>query len=459
MSGIGLFSALDVAVSGMFVSGLQTQVINHNIANANTPGYSRQFLRIGSQDPLVMTYGSVGRGATSLGVGRAQNRFLQQQVIDQNALLGDYGAMDETLRSVEEVLGGMENDHVRSALNDFFDAWQGLSLDTNSDGAREAVVGATQNLARQFNMIDTALAGIERDTLSTFDDYVTEVNQILNRIGELNGEIVTGSRNGQAPNDLLDQRQQLLDRLSSSVHFTTVDRDDGSVDVLVQGAVVVSRSHVNEIRVQEDTDARGQTIQKAIFGGRNPVTLDIRAGAMSGYQRMANEVIPEIRADMDELAAQIIRRVNALHETGVTEDGVGVSLFTGTTAATMAINSAVENNNRLIASGADGSPGDNSIAVQIANLGTAVGGADDRTIDDMYYTFISKVANKRGRYDALVTGQEAIVESAQSRLDSEKGVNLDEELANLIVYQRSFEANARVVRAVDEMLNTLVNII
>lgn len=459
MAGIGLFSALDVAVSGMFVSSLQTQVINHNIANANTPGYSRQFLRIGSQDPLLVTYGAIGRGASALGVGRAQNKFLQQQVVDQTSLLGDYGAMDETLRSVEEVLGGMENDHVRSALNDFFEAWQGLSLDTGSDGAREAVVGATSNLARQFNLIDSSLAGIQSDALTTFDDYVTQANEILQQVGYLNGEIVSSTVGDQKPNDLIDQRQQYLSQLSEYMHFTTVERNDGSIDLIVQGAALVTRSHVNELRVEEETNPDGSSTQFARFGGRNPIDVDFGAGAMLGYQRMANEVIPGMRADLDELAAEIIRRVNDLHGAGVTEDGVGVQLFEGTNAATISINSAVAANNRLVATGSDGSPGDNSIAKAIANLGTDVVSGHDRSIDDIYYTFVGKVANQRGRYDALVTGQEAIVESAQARLDSEKGVNLDEELANLVVYQRAFEANARVIRTVDEMLNVLVNML
>ena len=231
MAGIGLFSALDIAVSGMFVSQLATQTVNHNIANANTPGYSRQFLRIGSEMPLMMTYGSIGRGAESLGIARAQNSFLQQQVVDQTSLLGDYSTMDDTLRSVEEVLGGMETDHARTAMNDFFEAWQGLSLDTTSDGAREAAVGATANLARQFNQIDANLATMQRDALSSFDDYVTAGNELLRRIGELNGQIVSSTVGEQKPNDLLDQRQVLLDQLAEFMHFTTVDRGDGSIDV------------------------------------------------------------------------------------------------------------------------------------------------------------------------------------------------------------------------------------
>jgi flagellar hook-associated protein 1 FlgK len=143
----------------------------------------------------------------------------------------------------------------------------------------------------------------------------------------------------------------------------------------------------------------------------------------------------------------------------VTAEGVGVSLFTGDSAATMAINEAVANNNRLVAAGRDGTPGDNTLAKDIANLGTEVVDGHDRSLDDMYYTFIGNVANDRGLYDSLRSGQEDIVESARSRLEAEKGVNIDEELANLVVYQRSYEANARVVRAVDEMLATLVGII
>ena len=457
MAGIGLFSALDIAISGMFVSQLASQVINHNIANANNPGYSRQMLRIGSKVPLSMTFGSIGRGAQSLGIDRAQNRFLQQQVVDQRSLLGTYDSMDETLRSIEQIMGSMGDDRIGSSLNEFFAAWSDLATPPIDDGKRTSVVQHAQKLTMKFNEIDSALATLQRDTRSTYDSYVTDVNLILDQVASLNGQIVASTSGGQLPHDLIDQRTRYLDQLSDITRFTTVMRNDGTADVIVEGRALVTRGEVNHLRVQEYGMADGSVGRRAVFGGRDPVTVTFESGALSGYEQMTNDTIPKLRADLDALAAQVIDQVNALHQQGITERGRGVALFTGNTAATMAVNSAVINDVRLVATGRSGEAGDNELALEIAQLNTTLQPGQQQTLNERYTQMIVEIATERGTYNSLLMGQQSIVEAAQARLDAEKGVNLDEELANLMMFQRTYEANARVVRVVDEMLDTLVN--
>lgn len=457
MAGIGLFSALDVAISGMFVSQLATQVVNHNIANANNPGYSRQMLRIGSKVPLTLSFGSIGRGASALGVDRAQNKFLQQQVVDQRALLGTYGSMDETLRSIEQIMGSMGDDRIGASLNEFFAAWSDLATPPMDDGKRTAVVKNAEQLAMQFNEIDASLATLQRDTRATYDSYVTDVNLILEQVATLNGQIVASSSGGEVPHDLIDQRTQLLDALSEVTRFTTVNRADGTADVIVEGRALVTRGEVNPLRVQEFAQADGSVGRRAVFGGRDPIAVEFQAGALAGYQKMTNDTIPRLRADLDTLAARIMGQVNALHQQGITERGRGVALFTGSSAATMAVNSAVSNDVRLVATGRSGEAGDNELALEISALNTTLQPGERQTLNESYTQLIVEIATERGTYDSLFTGQQSIVEAAQSRLEAEKGVNLDEELANLLMYQRTYEANARVVRVIDDMLNTLVN--
>lgn len=457
MAGIGLFSALDVAISGMFVSQLATQVVNHNIANANNPGYSRQALRIGSNHPLTMSFGTLGRGARSMGVARSQNAFLQQQVVDQRALLGSYDSMDETLRSIESILGSMGDDRIGSAMNDFFAAWSDLATPPLDDGKRTAVVKQAEQLVMQFNEIDKSLSTLERDTRQTYDAYVGEVNLILEQVANLNGQIVASTVGEQLPHDLIDQRTQLLDRLSEITRFDTVERGDGTADVIVEGRTLVTRSEFNPLRVQEFAQPDGSAGRRAVFGGRDPVAVGFRAGALSGYQEVTNALIPRLRQQLDELAGQLVSQVNALHQQGVTESGRGVALFTGSTAATIAVNSAVSNDVRLIATGRSGEAGDNELALAIAQLNTTLQPGQTQTLSERYTALIVQVATERGTYDSLRLGQQSIVEATRARLESEKGVNLDEELANLLLYQRTYEANARVVRVVDEMLDTLVN--
>jgi flagellar hook-associated protein 1 FlgK len=171
---------------------------------------------------------------------------------------------------------------------------------------------------------------------------------------------------------------------------------------------------------------------------------------------MSNELLPRIRQQLDDLAKTIIGRVNELHRQGVSSGGAGVDLFTGTDASTFAVNSAVVNNPGLVVTGRSGDDGDNELALEIAGLAESADG-DGVSINEKYSNLIVDLATQRSSYRTLTESQGTIVQSTRNRLDAERGVNLDEELANLVLYQRSFEANARVIRTIDEMLDTVVN--
>jgi flagellar hook-associated protein 1 FlgK len=137
--------------------------------------------------------------------------------------------------------------------------------------------------------------------------------------------------------------------------------------------------------------------------------------------------------------------------------GAGVDLFVGQDASSLAVNAAVIADHGLVVTGRSSDPGDNEIALEIAALAERAGAGEDLTLNDRYNAIIVGLATRQSTTRALAESQTALVESARGRLEAERGVNLDEELANLILYQRSFEANARVVRDIDEMLDTLVN--
>jgi flagellar hook-associated protein 1 len=457
MPGTGLFGALDASISGMFSSRMATQVATHNIANANTPGYSRQSLRVSSAVPLITTFGAIGRGTVIGSIERAQSDFLQAQLVQQNAIFGNYAELDSALSSVEDILGSTDNDRVGDALSEFFASYSDLATPPMSEGKRQAVVSQAQKLALQFREIDLALNALERDNRAAVGTSVDEVNSLLERVALLNSQVVAASSRGGEPNDLIDQRGQLLDELSNLTRFDLNERTDGSVDVSVEGRALVTRGNVNELRMVEETDLNGQVRQTVQFGGRNPITVDFQAGQISGRSKLSNDILPRVRQQLDELARSIADQVNALHRQGVSSGGAGVDLFTGTDASTFEVNQAVVTNPSLVVTGRSGVVGDNELALEIAALAETVVGGETRSLNEQYSTMIVDLATQRSSYRTLAESQGTIVQSTRNRLEGERGVNLDEELANLVLFQRSFEANARVIRIVDEMLDTVVN--
>ena len=457
MGTVSLFGALNTGVSGLFVSRMATNLINHNIANANTPGYSRQRMVVAANRPLSTTFGAVGRGAEVMSVDRMTNRFLERQVFDQNAELGTYGALDDGLLSVEQILGSAETDRIGDAMNSFFDAWSDLASDPGSRGLRSAVVAQSKGVALVFRDIAGGMNEVARRSRNDIDTMVERVNALSARIGALNTEIIASKSEAGLPNDLVDQRNLLVSELSELGKVHIHERGDGSLDVSMGGRNLVARGVVNELRAEHSDSGDGNIRTTLYLGNSNDLPLDPPAGRLAGSVRFVNESIVDVRERLDELASQFMDRVNELHREGSTAVGSGIDLFEGSSAGDIVVTAAILEDPDILATGALGAEGDGTIADAIANLRDDVAPGESTSLTDRYVQLVVDVATERNTVATLREGQETILSGVVNRLESTRGVSIDEEMANLIQYQRSFEANARVISIVDGMLNTLIN--
>lgn len=451
-----LFGALNVGVSGLFVSRAATNMINHNIANANTPGYSRQYLDVQALTPVQSPFGSLGRGAGVMGVTRLTDSFVEQNLFQQTSLLGTYASIDDSLRNVEGILGGVDNDRLGDSLSAFFDSWSELANAPEDSGRRQNVVRRAEALAFQFRDIATSLRAEERTLYQKLETQIDDANALMQRVGELNSSILA-SGGASAAGDLVDQRNLMLAKLSEIVSFTTHQRGDGSLDVIVQGRSMVTRNVVQELSLDSSRDADGVRRARVHMGENKTLEIPLQSGTVAGLLRSMNEILPDIRADLDAVAMELKDRVNALHRDGVTPSGSGLDLFLGESAADLEVVNAIAADSSLLASGRSGEAGDNEIATAIAALRDTISDDDGKTLGELALDLIVGVATERGSFQTLLEGQVNVVEGVAARLEETRGVNVDEELTYLLQYQRAFEANARVIQSVDQMLDTLIN--
>lgn len=455
MSGGSLFGIMDVGISGMFASRVATQILNHNIANANTPGYSRQRLTLGAAMPLRTPYGTLGRGVVPLGVERMTDRFAYRQLLDQTAVEGSYSGIDQMLSAVENVLGSVDNDRIGTSLSAFFNAWGDLAS-TADPALKQGVVSAGQALALQLRDVDSGLRAAQSEARASIEGKVLEVNRKLAEVADLNGQIVGGSALNATPYDLVDRRDQLLAEIAVDLRVSIQEREDGSADVIIEGNTLVSRSHFTALRLTASEENDGSAQLELRFGNGNGIALTPMQGEIHGLLTAHNQQIEGVRRGLDAVAVSLIERVNALHGRGVTAGGTGVDFFTGGSASDIAVSFAVDENPALVVTGRSGEPGDNSIALEIAALGD-VPDATGISLNERYNALLVDLASQRGSYSALLEGQISIVESVRVRLESVRGVSLDEEMADLVRYEQTFDANARVITAVNDMLDTLIN--
>ncbi len=456
---MGLNSILDISLTGMFAASTQMQTASNNIANANVEGYSRQRVLTGVRRGLNTTYGVLGSGTSVLDVRRMTDMFLVARQREQVATRSTYEQLDSALQGIETVLGSVDNNHLGDALTDFFNAWSDLATPPVNGALRQSVVNAAQRLVDDFHSMSDGLARLTSDLDSQLENEVTVLNGLLRSVGDLNRQIIVGEASGNSANALRDQREELLRQVAELAHVDVVERSDGTVDVILGGRTVVTRDMVETIGVTRGpaTGTEPGLPRLTVKGGR--YDLDVTSGSLAGLLKARTGEVADARERLDELAAALIERVNALHVQGMSGSERGHLFFTGDDAHSIAVSERLAADPDLIAVSRSGLAGDTDIALELAQLGQATGRDGEVSLKEMFTGVVMEFASRSASMTQQVESQRQLVESLQNRIDSVRGVNLDEEAANLVVYQNAFQASAKVIGAVQAMYDTVLNMI
>jgi flagellar hook-associated protein 1 len=457
---MSLNSILGISINGMFTASNGMQTASHNIANVNTEGFSRQTVMIGTRNGLSTSYGMMGGGSTLLGIRRNTDEFLLARVREQSSQLTEYDQIDRSLQDIEMVFGSVENDHLGSAMSNFFDAWSELASAPTNGSLRESVLVMSQNLVRDFNSMSDSLTDMGEDLDKQIGMEVANVNSILDSVSQLNKQILVAESNGTVANDLRDTRDLMMQRLSELAHAESIERDDGTIDVVISGRTMVSRNNVEYLHLDHVVDRSGDEPRTVITTGRSDHLIDMPQGAIAGMIKARDDKILNAREELDVVAKTLMDRVNSLHVEGHTGNGTGQLFFTGDTAGTMAISDFIANDTANIATSRSGLSGDMDIAREIAALGAVTDSSNSSaTIQEMYSSLVIQLASDAQASQNQIEVQYQVVDALAQRLESQRGVSLDEEAVNISLYQNAYEANARMIAAAQEMFDTLLTMI
>lgn len=427
---IPTLQGLQTALSGLLAQQEALDVTGHNIANANTEGYSRETVIMRPSLPIDIPAISsrtgegaqLGTGVSVETINRIRNTYLDAQYRTQSSALGAAGTQAEELTQAQSAFNEPSTSGLASQISAFWSAWSELANAPTSDGAKQGVVGAGEQLADMFHQVSAQLTTISTqagEQYAALTGPSGEVEQDANQIAKLNGQIKLDEEAGEPPNELLDQRDLLLDKLSNLASLTVVKQPDGTDTVSFGDAAkpLVEGGTVNW--PQELTPAATGRLG-ALLG------LTAPGGPLASYQEALNVV-----------AGGIASAVNALH--------TSTPFFTGTTAATLQVAVTATQVQTSSTEGAGG----NDVALAIAALR---GGAAEQD----YAALVGKVGSDvRGARDEQTNLQSTVTAIGNQR-QSVSGVSLDEEMTNLISFQRGYEASARTMTAMDSMLETLI---
>ena len=505
----GLFYTFNMFKSGMGAQQTAINVITHNITNADTDGYSRQRATMVTTRPIGMTSlnSTAGPGMIGTGVGvdeisRARDIFLDVQLRNEVATHGKYAAREEFLSNIEVMAmepSFKEGPGISVLMGKMWDSWQELSNNPESPNTKTGVVETTKTLTDSMNHIYNQLEGLKEHSNILMEGKVTDLSNKVNQVIDLNRQIAGITAVGQRPNDLLDKQDLLIDQIAEMVNI------DVSRDSLGQATIKIKNSDVVLVGKDRKTlsfDNNNVSLKWTDLKG-NKTDASLENGSIAGYMSVHNEIL-KYEDQLNALAKAIAYSINTVHNDGtlpgdpsyvsiLVANGVGTE---GTldnenaiNAGNITVNSTLQKNSSAIKAGKTNKPGeegDGSGALAIAQLRDvrfdieqfqAASGKkrDDNdfiydkgnmriesndsgiTLDGYYRNYIIEMGSSSRQAKGMVEAQSDLMEQLNVRKESASGVNRDEETANLIQHYHSFNAAAKGVSVIDDMLDTVIN--
>ncbi len=464
-----LFGAIEVAKRGLLAGQAGLSVTGHNVANANTPGYSRRVLQLAALGGPRLPEGILGAGVDVRRIEQVRDRFLDGRILDARAGLGDARARAALLAEIEATFDDLGGEGLTEALGAFLRSWHDLAVSPESLEVRRAVRDAGAAIASRLNRLSDGLQDERRVLAELIPSEIADVNARIARVAEISRRIGIAEGGGAEAGDLRDERQREIDVLAERVDVNFTEAPNGSFLLRVGGAVVADGEMVIGLTLDGDPSAAAGEDVVALSAGGAPVAP--RGGTLAAHLDAVNARIPSYLGRLDEIAAGLADAVNAIHETGYgLHGGTGIAFFTFDaagaegvglasrgTAGRIRLADAVSGDPAAIAASSNGAPGDNAAALAIADLDrerTLRGGT--RTLADLAAEIGGAVAHDAAEADFLVDARGAFVTSLENRRDAISGVSLDEEAVNLVRYQQAYEAAARVLVVANEMIATLL---
>jgi flagellar hook-associated protein 1 FlgK len=455
----GLFQGLEVGKRALLTHQLTMNTIGHNLANVNTPGYTRQRTEVTSVYPLETANYILGNGVKVTTVNQIRDLFLTTQYRRENKSLGEWEYREKALTQIETFFAEPYDESLGDVLNKFWSSWLDLSNNPESPAARSAVVAQSNTLTKSFHSLDQQMRDLRSTANKDVAARVGEINQTAAEIANINRLVVSSELGSQKANDLRDQRDYLIDNLSKVVDVTTREKANGSVTVYISGLAIVENS--DTFQLDTVVNASGRQAKYDIIWKNTETTVKITGGELKGLLDTRDVLVPRYLDQLDQLALAIVNEVNQLHRAGTGLDGIsGRNFFNGSfaTAATMRVEQNIDNDPTLIGASLSGGPGDNANALAIADLRNQMTMSyGTMSITEFYNSMIGDIGVDTHEAKTFKGNFEVLIHQIENSRQSVQGVSLDEEMAEMVRQQHAYEAAARLITYIDDALDTLIN--
>ncbi|MFS0559821.1 flagellar hook-associated protein FlgK [Terribacillus sp. 179-K 1B1 HS] len=498
------FAGLEIARSALFAQQTALYTTSNNIANANTEGYTRQRVNFeqispypaaGRNRPQVV--GQQGTGVEAGSIERIRNSYLDAQYRSQTGTASYWNTKAEALSRMEGIMNEPSDSGLSAVMDDFWSALQDLSATPEESGARSVALQKGQAVAETFNYISNSLSQVRVDLKAQIDtianndeDSRSLINSYLFQINELNKQVADMEPHGMVTNDLYDRRDVLIDNLSKMFNIKVEYEESGGLAptaaqgiaritlVDEQGATVLvdpDTKTFKEMSVQYGQNENGMSVVQSITFGDTPISVENFTskgelkGLIDSYGYIQSGDVkgtyPEMMQKLDQMAFSFAEALNAVQRDGHYKDGTPseIDFFDHGgdeygAAANLKLSTDIDGHPELIAASKDGTSGNGENAKSLSEaMRDPKAGPDGTSVTNFYEGMIGTLGVNAQEANRQTKNSTSLVDQADLQRQSVSSVSLDEEMTNMIKFQHAYNAAARSMTAVDEMLDKIIN--
>lgn len=473
------FGALNTALSALYAHRRALEVTGQNISNANTDGYSRQRVDLvadaGPTLPAIHSpWTGGGQGVDVTSVSRTRDGFLESRALAEHASLAALDVEKATLARVEEALGEPGDSGLQRIMDEYWMMWEQVSTNPDLIDMRGSLIEKGREITDTLNRAVQNFSSIWDSNRELLKATIDDVNVTAGGIAQLNATIQTAVQGGLSPNDLMDQRDQLVMSIAESVGVRVVPGEDGVVNLFVGGSPLVKGKYTEKLQVVGPdafgaipNPSVGASPHVAVVWAQSGRTAGVTGGSAAGNLSALNSTLPTYRERLDQVANKLGTSVNTLHESGYDLDGAPGEGFFGDAVVgppffAASIRVALTDPRKIAAS--DVAPAiDPRTGLPVRNLGEgnaramALLGNQTGGVNHVYRSVVADLGQHAGAVNSRSGFQASVVQTLDAQREGFSGVNLDEEMANMVAFQHAYNGAARYMSAIDEMLDTLIN--
>ena len=450
--GGSLLSSLLIASQALDVDQGAIDVSANNIANANTPGYSREVVDLSENTPVEMGNLTYGTGVNLEQIQSIRDQVLSLQIAEQTAQQSGAQTELNALQQVEALFSN-SSQGIGADLSAFFNSISQLSTDPSNAALRSAVITAAQNLAVSFNQTSQSLTTNQLTLNQSVSETVDQINTLTQQIAHINAQVGELQQLGKDPGGLEDQENQLINQLSQLTSVSETQTKEGLTLTTGNGTALVVGNQSYALQVQN-----GASGMQDVFSDGQDITSTIQGGILGGTIQVRDQDLPGLLNQLDTLAGQFATSFNTAQAAGFDLNGnPGQALFSVTAGPGAAATfSLATTNPNAIAVSSDGSQGSNGNAANLMAVSTQALPSGD-TPTNSYAAIVSQSGILAQQAQAEVTASTTSINQLNNQLGAISGVSINEETTNLLNYQNAFSAAARVVSTVAQLTQTVLN--